>query len=553
MDLIGKVLRDRYEIEELIGSGGMARVYKAKCRQLNRYVAIKVLREELKDDTEFVDKFKTEALSAASLTHPNIVSVFDSGEDEGIYYFVMEYVEGYTLKQYISRHGALEWREACNITIGICNAIEQAHKNNIVHRDIKPHNIMLNLDGVVKVTDFGIAKAVSSSTIVRGGSIIGSVHYFSPEQARGASSTFKSDIYSIGIVLYELLTGRVPFDANDPFNVAKMQVEQNPIEPKRLIESIPRSVNAVVMRALAKKPEERYNSVTEMIAAIKNAVSLANNFGDAGFEEAEKENFDDTAEVPVVIVDEPASNKKSDNSKNTKNNEKINKVSMYAGVGIGILIVIIVFLVSVFSKPSENVPKSTTFVVDDFVGKDCETVILRYSDGETYTFITKEGYDENFEEGEIISQEPEAGTNIKDDEKPVSITIVKNTPEEIVMGNYVGKDGEAIKEMLEDRGFVVEIKENYSDSTEKGLIIYTIPEANFELKPGSKIRLYVSMGPENIEPEDGDDEPVDEPSGNEGNSGNSGDTENTGGESQNTGTGDSSQNDGKVDNPYEGL
>ena len=563
MDLIGKVLRDRYEIEELIGSGGMARVYKAKCRQLNRYVAIKVLREELKDDKEFVDKFKTEALSAASLTHPNIVSVFDSGEDEGIYYFVMEYVEGYTLKQYISRRGALEWREACNITIGICNAIEQAHKNNIVHRDIKPHNIMLNVDGVVKVTDFGIAKAVSSSTIVRGGNIIGSVHYFSPEQARGASSTFKSDIYSIGIVLYELLTGRVPFDANDPFNVAKMQVEQNPIEPKRLNENIPRSVNAVVLRALAKKPEERYNSVTEMIAAIKNAVSIANNYGDDVFE-AEKENFDDTTEVPVVIVEESKKENVSKKAKKDKNENsfKNNNFSIIAGVGIGVLIVLAVILGMVFAG-SPAKPAVEEIVIDDFIGKDYTLIMSQYEDGEIYSFVIKDGYDEKFGENEIISQKPVAGTRVKG-EKPVNITITKNTVKETVMADYIGKDAETVKEWLEDEGFEVEIKEAHSSEVKKGQIIYTIPDKGVEIEKGDKIRLFMSVGPEETdEPEDKNNEnTADE--GNETNQGNSGNS-NDEGETNKPSTGNSGETTGNQDhnkpsgndkpsnNPYEGL
>ncbi len=507
MDMIGKVLHDRYEIEELIGSGGMARVYKAKCRQLNRHVAIKVLREELKDDREFVEKFKTEALSAASLTHPNIVSVFDSGEEDGIYYFVMEYVEGYTLKQYISRRGLLEWREACNITLGICNAIEQAHRNNIVHRDIKPHNIMMNSDGVVKVTDFGIAKAVSSSTIVRGGNIIGSVHYFSPEQARGASSTFKSDIYSIGIVFYELLTGRVPFDANDPFNVAKMQVEQSPIEPKRLNENVPRSVNSVVMRALAKKPEERYNSVTEMIAAIKNAISIASTYGDQGFDEEVVEDFDNTTEVPVVIVDE------KDNKNNQDKESKNNKVSVIFGVVFGVVIIIAAVLGIYFAtaEPEPNLE------VMDFVGESYDDIKSMYKD--TYIFIKEESYDEDFEIGEIINQTPEAGEIYTEKDVPITIEVVVNVKKGEQMEDFVGEDAESVKYLLEKQGYDVEIREKTSEEVEAGLIIKTNPEKGIIIEKGDRIVLFMSSGAEETEnPEDGSngdegDNPSNQPEG----------------------------------------
>lgn len=487
MDMIGKVLNDRYEIEELIGSGGMARVYKAKCRQLNRYVAVKILREELKDDKEFVEKFKTEALAAASLTHPNIVSVFDSGEEDGIYYFVMEYVEGYTLKQYIARKGALQWREACNITLGICNAIEQAHKNNIVHRDIKPHNIMLNTDGVVKVTDFGIAKAVSSSTIVRGGNIIGSVHYFSPEQARGASSTFKSDIYSIGIVFYELLTGRVPFDANDPFNVAKMQVEQMPIEPKRFNESVPRSVNAVVMRALAKKPEERYNSVTEMIAAIKNAISIAGTYGDEAFEEF-VEDFDNTTEVPVVIAED-----KEDKKKDSTNNKKEDKASMLFGIVIGVVIVAAVLLGIFFATSNQEEPLK----IDDFVGKVYENIKDDYDD--KYIFVTDETYDEDFKEGEIVSQTPEAGERYTKNDLPITVELVINVPKGNKMEDFVGEDAESVKYLLEKQGYNVEIREKTSDDVDEGLVIRTTPTKGTLIEKGDRIVLFTSIGPEEDE------------------------------------------------------
>ena len=566
MDMTGKVLRDRYEIEELIGSGGMARVYKAKCRQLNRYVAIKVLREELKDDKEFVEKFKTEALAAASLTHPNIVSVFDSGEEDGIYYFVMEYVDGYTLKQYIARKGALDWKEACNITLGICSAIEHAHKNNIVHRDIKPHNIMLNSDGVVKVTDFGIARAVSSSTIVRGGNIIGSVHYFSPEQARGAASTFKSDIYSIGIVFYEMLTGRVPFDANDPFNVAKMQVEQTPIEPKRLNESIPKSINAVVMRALAKKPEERYNNVTEMINAIKNAIDVANTYGDDTFAAAVHDDFDETTEVPVVISNENKNSGKKE--KKEKKSEPKDKSSMILGVVIGIVIVVGVIMGITLSNGFSGEKKQ----VISFVGQNFEEIEEEYKDSKIYNIVLdEEEFSDEYDEGVIMDQTPEAGSRYTENELPLTIRVVVSSGTGVKMKDYIGEDGLETEYKLSRDGYDVEIKERSSDKYDEGLIIRTIPQAGNALRPGDRIILYVSTGSEedsstdepkpddtqqkpegdSEKPENGHESTTNpQPSGNDEGSGNNSGTGNP--SSSNT-TDHGTSTTKPSDNPYEGL
>ena len=216
MNLEGKLLGNRYEIIKKIGLGGMATVYKAKCHVLNRYVAVKVLRDEFTNDPEFIKRFNTEAQAAASLTHPNIVAIHDVGHDENLYYIVMELIKGKTLKEIIDIEGLLPWKWALNVAIQIAQALDVAHKNNIVHRDIKPHNIIITEDGVAKVTDFGIAKAVSNSTITAFGSTIGSVHYFSPEHAKGGYTDATSDIYSLGVLMYEMITGKVPFDADTP-------------------------------------------------------------------------------------------------------------------------------------------------------------------------------------------------------------------------------------------------------------------------------------------------------------------------------------------------
>ena len=276
MNLIGKMLDNRYEILEKIGNGGMATVYKAKCHVLNRFVAVKILRDEFTTDSEFIKRFNSEAQSAASLTHPNIVSIYDVGNEDNLYYIVMELIQGKTLKEIISEDGKLPWKWSVNIAIQIASALETAHKNNIIHRDIKPHNIIITEDGMAKVTDFGIAKAVSNSTITAFGTTIGSVHYFSPEHARGGHTDAKSDLYSLGVVMYEMLTGRVPFDADTPVSVALKQVQEEPVDPITYNNTIPVSVDRIILKAMQKDPNLRYQDATEMIRDLSTALKRPN-------------------------------------------------------------------------------------------------------------------------------------------------------------------------------------------------------------------------------------------------------------------------------------
>ena len=274
MDLKGRLLANRYEILEKIGSGGMATVYKAKCHVLNRYVAIKILRDEFTTDEEFVKRFEVEAQSAASITHPNIVSVYDVGVDGNLHYIVMELVKGKTLKDIIvEEKGPLPWKWSVNIAIQIASALETAHKNHIIHRDIKPHNIIITEDGVAKVTDFGIAKAVSNSTITAFGTTIGSVHYFSPEHARGGFTDEKSDIYSLGVVMYEMLTGRVPFDADTPVSVALKHMQEEPIAAIVANPNIPIAVNDIIMKRALKEPQGNFVDNNEYVDAPTQRIS----------------------------------------------------------------------------------------------------------------------------------------------------------------------------------------------------------------------------------------------------------------------------------------
>jgi serine/threonine-protein kinase len=274
--MVGRVLDDRYEIIEKIGGGGMALVYKARCRLLNRFVAIKVLRPEFIEDEEFVKKFRREAQSAASLSHPNIVGIYDVGTENNNYYIVMEYIKGQTLKELIKSKGTLGIEHATNIAIQICYALDHAHKNHIVHRDIKSHNILIREDNSVKVTDFGIARAVSSSTITNTGNVIGSVHYFSPEQARGGYTDEKSDIYSLGVVLYEMVTGRLPFEGDSPIAVALKHIQEEPIPPAKINPRVPKSIEAIILKCMEKEVSRRYNSAAEIINDLRQSLVMPN-------------------------------------------------------------------------------------------------------------------------------------------------------------------------------------------------------------------------------------------------------------------------------------
>src|SRR5690554_2082353 len=272
--MIGRMLGNRYEIVEQIGIGGMAVVYKAKCHLLDRFVAIKVLKEEFTEDEDFIRKFRRESQAAASLSHPNILNIYDVGSEDTppkkIHYIVMEYIKGKTLKEVIIKEGKLDHETAINYSIQIVEALLNAHNNHIIHRDIKPHNIMITEDGRVKVTDFGIARAVTSSTITTTSNVLGSVHYFSPEQARGGYTDEKSDIYSAGIVMYEMLTGSVPFDGETPIGVALKHVQDEMVPPIEADANIPVELNNIIMKCVQKRQSDRYQSASELLADLKN-------------------------------------------------------------------------------------------------------------------------------------------------------------------------------------------------------------------------------------------------------------------------------------------
>lgn len=317
MHMEGKKLGGRYEIVSRVGGGGMAVVYKAKDLLLNRFVAIKILSEALSNDSEFIRRFSREAQSAAALSHPNVVNVYDVGRDGFTHYIVMELVDGPTLKQYIQERGPLPVQEAAAIAVQICDGLAHAHENQIVHRDIKPHNILLGSNGRVKVTDFGIARAASSSTITQTGSVMGSVHYFSPEQARGGVIGEKSDLYSLGIVMYEMLTGQLPFDGDSAISIALKHLQEQPRDPRELNPNIPDAVAEIILRALDKNPDNRFASAREMMKAIQYTVKMDSHFEGNWMQQPTPPRQQQMYQTIPLMDDEPESDVPPMRSQNT--------------------------------------------------------------------------------------------------------------------------------------------------------------------------------------------------------------------------------------------
>ncbi len=491
MDLVGRYIGNRYEILEKIGNGGMATVYKAKCHVLNRFVAVKVLKEEFTTDEEFIRRFNIEAQSAAGLTHPNIVSVYDVGHEDNIYYIVMELIQGKTLKQIIAESGILPWKWSVNIAIQIASALEAAHKNNIVHRDIKPHNIIITEDGVAKVTDFGIAKAVSNSTITAFGTTIGSVHYFSPEHARGGYTDAKSDLYSLGIVMYEMLTGRVPFDADTPVSIALKHMQEKPVEPIKLNPSIPLAVNQIIMKAMRKDPNERYQSATEMLrdlnAALKNP--------EGNFVENENIDMNRTQVMGTITDDMLEKNKKVEEhkkqSKLKQYFEKHPKMKIVMLAAIFILVFVVTLFVTKFAMDAGTIKNVE---IPELVGLT-EDEVKEKLKGTKFTYeIAAEEYNSEVEAGKVSVQNPAYRKNftIKENSK-ISLTISKGT-ELTTVPKVAGMEySEAEKEILAKKLKIEKIEEK-SDKIKEGYVTRQEPAENTELQAGETVKVYVSIG-----------------------------------------------------------
>lgn len=493
MDLVGKYIGSRYEILEVIGKGGMATVYRAKCHVLNRMVAVKVLKEEFTTDEEFIRRFNIEAQSAAGLSHPNIVSIYDVGHEGSIYYIVMELIQGKTLKEIIAEDGALPWKWSVNIAIQIASALEAAHKNNIVHRDIKPHNIIITEDGVAKVTDFGIAKAVSNSTITAFGTTIGSVHYFSPEHARGGYTDAKSDLYSLGIVMYEMVTGRVPFDADTPVSIALKHMQEKAVDPMKLNPNVPVAVNQIIMKAMQKEPSMRYQSATEMLKDL----SLALKNPDGRF--VSETSMDTQATQRIgTITEDMAKEDKADNKKDKKKQGKIRtyfKEHPKMKILAIILSFVLVFLITVFTV--KGIMDATTVknvYIPNLVGKT-EEEVKQELEGTKLTYeIASEEYNSEVEAGRVISQDPAYKNNFTIKENTVISLVVSKGIEVVTVPKVAGDTYEDAEKKLTDAKLKVERVEETSQKIEEGIVIRQEPAENTSLNAGDTVKVYVSIG-----------------------------------------------------------
>ena len=492
MDLKGRLLGNRYEIIEKIGSGGMATVYKAKCHVLNRYVAIKILRDEFTTDEEFVKRFEVEAQSAASITHPNIVSVYDVGVDGNLHYIVMELIKGKTLKEIIlEEKGPLPWKWSVNIAIQIASALEIAHKNHIIHRDIKPHNIIITEDGVAKVTDFGIAKAVSNSTITAFGTTIGSVHYFSPEHARGGFTDEKSDLYSLGVVMYEMLTGKVPFDADTPVSVALKHMQEEPIAPKNVNPNIPIAVNDIIMKALKKDTNLRYQNATAMLLDLKRALKEpSGNFVDNN---EYGEDFP-TQRMSTLGIDEEATPRATQ----TKTKKKENKFIMFIKkhkvlssiVGLILLFVIALsatILISNLTRPKE-------VQIPNLVGKTVDEAKQILEENKIKYVEEKQEYNTEYEAGRIISQNPPYVENRKIKQNTEIKVVVSLGTETTTVPKLTGLTKEEAEDIAEESKIKVEFEDATSKTVEAGITIEQDIEEGETINAGETVKVKISIG-----------------------------------------------------------
>lgn len=518
-----KILAGRYELIEKIGDGGMAVVYKAKDRLLNRFVAIKILKPEFIKDPKFIDSFRRESQAAAGLSHPNIVSVFDVGKEGNIYYIVMEVLEGDTLSDIIRRDGPLDEMRAIDIAKQIAQALSSAHKKNIIHRDVKPHNILMSEDGTAKIADFGIAKAVNSGTIVNNTStVMGSVHYLSPEQARGGYVDARSDIYSLGIVLYEMLTGSVPFDGDNPVSVAMMHMNEAVQPPSRINPAVSPALDKVVLKATAKHQPDRYKSADEMYEALVQAensiVSERSGMGlrefyaiprdgGSGRQDGSYDNYGDYGGFDNDEEEEESSllagklrRKKKAKTKNKdtagKERKKSSKKRKILPVVLALIcaIPLSILLLNVFGGSDKTVK------IPDVLGMTEEEAAAELEKaGLEYTLGTPVISDE-YEAGEVVSTDPDVGREVKKGYKVRLILSKGSDSESVKTPNTVGKKLDEAKELLEKFDLKCgSVKYDEDSDLPDGTVISQDPEAGEEVETGTSVNLVVSRAAENTE------------------------------------------------------
>lgn len=523
---VGMFLADRYEILGKVGAGGMSDVYKAKDHILSRIVAIKVLKSEFSEDRTFVTKFRTEAQSAAVLEHPNIVNIYDVGSEDGLYYIVMEYVEGITLKTYIEKKGQLSFKESASIAIQVARGIEAAHGKNIIHRDIKPQNIMISTDGKVKVTDFGIAKAASSNTI--SSDVMGSVHYASPEQARNGFIDARSDVYSLGIVMYEMITGRVPFDGDTTVAVAIQHLQEEIVKPSVYAPNIPVSFEGIILKCTQKTPDRRYQSMAELLNDLRHALTNPNeNFvviaplvdnsrtkviADEDLKEIKERGFtaedDPDTDLDADVDDIDDENDDEDDGDDKLLNPKMDKAVTIMGIvtAVIILIVVVYLIGSIFglfrfgsSKNTETETETQTETETEVemikvIGMTVDEAQAKLEDmGITVVVSGTQESDE--EAGTILSQDPKEGSTIAKNSTVKVVVAGQSTTEadEIDVPSVVGKTKSEAETAIKNAKFNYKETYEYSADVAADVVISQSP-ASGKLAEGSTIEIVISQG-----------------------------------------------------------
>ena len=522
---IGMLIADRYEILEKVGTGGMADVYKSKDHTLNRYVAVKILKQEFSENANFVSKFRVEAQAAAGLMHPNIVNVYDVGEEKGIYYIVMELVDGITLKNYIGKKGYLGYKEAVTIALQVSMGLEAAHRNHIIHRDIKPQNIIISREGKVKVTDFGIAKAATSDTITS--NVMGAVHYTSPEQARGGFSDEKSDVYSLGVTLYEMLTGEVPFDGESTVAIAIRHIQEPMPSPKKLNKDIPYSVEQIVLKCCEKSPDRRYQNMQELASDLKKAISDPDgdfvkryNPNDLSstrmITDEEKRQIKESTkdsiktEKPVVRTDEDEDDvriavkrKKHsreddlfDEEEDDEEEERENSMDRIARI-LAILAVVIIGgrtgLLPIGGGQNAAIAASDEMVVmPNVIGIDVSAARSALVKQGLIPELTYEESDK-YTVGIVMDSSVEEGTEI-----PVGTTVVLTVcgNSGSIIPDVTGLLREEAVDMLTEAGFNVNIMEVTSEDVEEGIVVGQDPAGETQAEEGTYVTIQVSGGPD---------------------------------------------------------
>lgn len=506
---IGKLLDNRYELLELIGSGGMAKVYKARCHRLNRLVAVKILREDMAQDAEFRRRFHDESQAVAMLSHPNIVAVYDVSRSSELEYIVMELIDGITLKQYMQKKGnKLNWREALHFTTQIVKALGHAHSRGIIHRDIKPHNVMVLRDGSVKVADFGIARVLSAGHSTLTQEALGSVHYISPEQARGSFIDARSDLYSAGVVLYEMITGRLPFEGDTPVSVAIQHINSIPLSPREIDADIPEALEKITMKAMAPNRDNRYNSADEMLADLEEfrknpSINFDYDFWSVAPMEPDEDKTQVRPAAPSFNRERTRSEVRREHQHRTVEEDDIDTEQRGGMLGSILLAIAAVlafvgvvafFLYKTFF--AGLLAPAKTYEIPYLVGEFYETIQLSSEYTDFQIVLSSTVPNDEYEAGQIIRQNPAAGSTVGEDGRQITV-VVSGGPEEIEMIDLYNMEYREAKLAVEELGlrFGTPTYE-HNDVVAYNHVISFTPLEGVILKPGDEVQMVLSLGPE---------------------------------------------------------